>query len=49
MTHEVLPRVVDNENPDASRDGVGRLLWQLAVLLGLYVMHLSCMYSCDRM
>ena len=40
MTHEVLPRVVDDENPDASRDGVRRLMWRLEVLPGLDVMHL---------
>jgi len=51
MTHEVLPRVVDVVSPDARRDGVGRLMWRLAVLPELYVMHLSCIYiySCVLM
>ena len=39
MTHEVLPHAVDKACPDGSRDGAGRLLWQLAVLPELYVMH----------
>ena len=46
MTHEVLPHVVDEACPDGSKDGAGRLLWQLALLSELYVIHLSCMYSC---
>ena len=39
MFHEVLPRVVDEVCLDGSRDGVERLLWQLAVLPELYVTH----------
>ena len=44
MTHKVLSCIVDITTPNASRDGVGRLMWRLAVLLELYVMHLSCIY-----
>ena len=46
MTHEVLPHVVDDASPYASKDGVGWQLWQLAVLPELCVMRLSWMYSC---
>ena len=44
MTHEVLPRVEDVASPDASRDGMERLMWRLVVLPELYVMHLLCIY-----
>ena len=32
MTHEVLPHVVDEACLDGSRDGIGRLIWRLALL-----------------
>ena len=32
MTHEFLPHVVDEACPDRNIDGIGRLIWQLALL-----------------
>jgi len=48
MTHEVLPYVVDVASPDASRDDVGRMRWQLALLPEMCCCIFSCTFDANQ-